>query len=189
MKKMKQIAVLGTLLFAGAANAVTMSELTLDALQLIEYKEKEITPYDFSALANAGKEDFRDFSVVKTPEYVESMAYIDKQSYLTDYQKKAFDKLAFSVAYTVQHADQPEMLSRFKTTSNMIDFCGFYNLDQSTSFVVERMMTKGIADDQYLDRFKMGSKKILDFGHTEFEQRMPELIVHCGSFLGTDLKL
>lgn len=170
----------------GSANsyAINMSDIGYETLINTQYSVESVPKYSFDATNE--KVSFRGFEVAKTEDYYNTMKYIGGLDNLNDYQEKTLQALAFSVTYTLQNADLPESLSTFSKASGLIDVCVFSFPDKSFSFNAMRVVTIAIGEDNFKERFLMGSAELLRSGPDLFkEHSLFDILPYCGDIVGS----
>ncbi len=180
MKKITTLA-LGTLLSFNAS-ALSVKDFSYDTLQLVEYDPSSLSVYEFDT--NAEKIHFNGFEAYATPEYLDAKEYLDRQTYLNSYQSKVYDKVLFSTAYLIQNAESPEEIEKFSKTSNFVDLCAYFAVNQEAVYVIEAMLTKSLKADEFKDRFIETHAHITKNTYDEYMKEAPEAMPYCAAFVG-----
>lgn len=182
--KLKSLLLLGALIGATSANAITMADIGYNTLLKLPYSIESVPEYKFEPTDEVAS--FSGFSVASTEEYQKAIGYIADLNTLNDYQAKTLKALAFSVSFTLQNASSPELLAEFSNVSNVIDVCAFSFPDKSYAFNAMRVITIAIGEDLHKERFLMGSAEQLRKGPDLYKDHtLFDILPYCGEFMGS----
>lgn len=179
--KSKILVLAASLLASTNAMAISVNEFTLEALVKWNETPVELSEYKFDR--DGERMSSQGFDIIKTPEYEAGMAFIETQTYLSDYHKKAYEKVVFATAYLLQNVNDGTALTEFANYSSLTDLCAYFGVDEITKFAIEGMLTKSLANDVYKDHFLAAHAHIAIPTHLEFSKAAFGLLPYCSKFV------